>query len=118
MIAGKSDAGVHAGRSSEHGRNLRRWWSVITALLVAAVFLEAVFAGAMLSGVGWARRAHAATAGLLIASAAVAGLVGLVTLRRIPHGPRLGLTLLSMAAVVFLQAAAGAMSAKGANLMW
>ena len=102
----------------EPGRNLRRWWGVITALLVAAIFIEAVFAGAMMSGVGWARAVHAANAVLLIASTTVAGLVSLITLRRVPHGPRLGWTLLSLAAVLVLQAAAGALSAKGASLLW
>lgn len=95
-----------------------RWWRLITIALVAAVFTEAVFAGAMLSGAGWARPAHALTAGLLVASTLVAGLVAIVTLRRAPHGAKLGLTLLALAATVFLQAAVGALSAKGANLLW
>ncbi|MEX2250308.1 MAG: hypothetical protein WD671_11805, partial [Parvibaculum sp.] len=78
----------------------------------------AVFAGAMLSGYGWARTAHLANAGLLIASTIAAGLVAVVTLRRIPHGPRLGLILLLLAAVVFLQTAIGKSAANGTNLMW
>ena len=94
------------------------WWSVITSLLVTAVFAEAVFAGAMLSGVGWARMAHAVTAGMLVAGTFTAGLVALATLRRIPNGLGLSLTLLSLAGVMFLQAAVGALSAKGANLLW
>jgi hypothetical protein len=98
--------------------NLRQWWSVITTLLVVAIFTEAVFAGAMLSGAGWARTAHSVTAVVLIASTATAGLVAVITLRRIPHGAKLGLTLLSLAAVVFLQIAVGKLSAGGANLMW
>ena len=98
--------------------NLRRWWSVITTLLATAIFSEAVFAGAMLSGADWARRAHSANAAVLIASTLAAGLVALVTLRRIPHGLQLGLALLSLAAVAFVQAALGALSAKGANLLW
>lgn len=99
-------------------RNLRRWWTVITTLLVAAIFVEAVFAGAMLSGAGWARKAHAAGAAALIASSLVAGIVCVATLRRVPHGPRLGLTLLALGGVVLLQAAVGVMNAKGANLLW
>jgi hypothetical protein len=97
---------------------LRQWWSVITILLVVAVFIEAVFAGAMLSGVGWARTAHSANAAMLIASTITAGIVSAVTLRRVRHGPKLGLTLLSLAALIFIQAAVGALSAKGANLLW
>jgi hypothetical protein len=99
-------------------RNLRRWWSVITTLLVAAILVEAALAGAMLSGAGWAHRAHALGAAVLIASTIAAGLVGVVTLRRIPHGLRLGMTLLALGVAVFLQAALGAMTAKGANLLW
>jgi hypothetical protein len=112
---------VHADRanaSSQPGRNLRRWWIVVTTLLVASFFLEAVFAGAMLSGVGWARRAHAATAALVIVSTLTAALVSALTLRHVRHGPRLGLILLSLAAAAFFQAAVGALSAKGANLTW
>ncbi len=104
--------------SIEPSASLRQWWRVITTLLLAAIFLEAVFAGAMLSGIDWARTAHRVNAAILIASTLAAGLVAVVTLRRVAHGPKLGLTLLSLAAVVFLQAALGALSAKGANLLW
>ncbi len=72
----------------------------------------------MLSGVGWARMAHAGNAAILIASRLAAGLVSVVMLRGVPHGLKLGLTLLSLAATLFIQAAVGAFSAKGANLMW
>ncbi|MET0183268.1 MAG: hypothetical protein ABW199_10315 [Caulobacterales bacterium] len=104
--------------SNEPGRNLRHMWGVITTLLVAAIFIEAVFAGAMLSGAGWARAAHSATAAILIASTISSGLVCVITLRRIPHGLKLGLALLSLAVVLLLQAAIGALNAKGANLLW
>lgn len=104
--------------SNDRGRNMRRWWNVITALIAAAIFIEAVFAGAMLSGIDWARAAHAANAVILIATTATAGLVAIIALRRIPHGTKLGLTLLSLAAAVLLQTALGRMSAHGANLMW
>ena len=99
-------------------RSLRQWWGAIATLLAAAVFIQAVFAGAMLSGVNWARTAHASTAIVVIVSAAAAGLIALVTLRRIPHGLKLGITLLSLAAALFLQTALGRMSMQGANLMW
>lgn len=96
----------------------RQLWSVITILLVVDVVIEAVFAGAILSGADWARRAHSVNAVILIASTATAGLVAILTLRRIPQGMKLGLALLSLAAVVFLQMAVGKLSAEGANLMW
>lgn len=104
--------------SIEPNVTLREWWSVITTLLLAAIFIEAVFAGAMLSGVEWARTAHRVNAAILVGSTLIAGLVAVVTLRRIAHGLKLGLTLLSLAAAIFLQAVVGALSAKGANLLW
>jgi hypothetical protein len=104
--------------SSQADRALRQWWTVVTVLLAASFFMEAVFAGAMLSGLGWARKAHAASAMMLIGSTLVAGLVALVGLRRIPHGLRLGSILLSLAGAALVQAAVGALSAKGANLTW
>ena len=96
----------------------RQAWSVVAALLMADVFLEAVFAGAMLSGAPWANQAHAANAVLLLAACALAGLIALATLRRAAGGRTLGLTLLALAAAVFAQMALGAMSRHGANLLW
>ena len=121
MSADKYDVAVGLGESSvptEQSRNVWRGWSVITGLIALAVLFEAIFAGAMLSGVEWAHRAHAVNAGILIASALIAGLFAVVTLRRIPQGVKLGRTLLALGTVVFLQAAVGALSAKGANLLW
>jgi len=115
------DIAVGAGQptgSGEPSRNLRRWWGVIATLIVAAIFIEAVFAGAMLSGAGWARKAHAAGALALIVATLAAGFISTVTLRRIPHGLRLGLTLIALAAVVFVQTALGRAAAHGANLLW
>jgi hypothetical protein len=119
MTSDKSASAVGLGGAlAPVGGNLRRSWSVVTVLLVAAVFIEAVFAGAMLSGLGWARPAHAITAGGLVVATATAGLMAVITLRRVPHGRKLGLTLSSLAVVLILQAAVGALSAKGANLLW
>jgi hypothetical protein len=122
MNADKHDAAVGLGGGStvptEQSRDLRRRWSVITNLIALAVLTEAVFAGAMLSGVGWARSAHAVNAGVVVASAFIAGLICVLTLRAISSGFKLGLTLLSLAAAVFIQAALGALSAKGTNLLW
>lgn len=104
--------------SIERNASLREWWSVITILLLAAVFTEAVFAGAILSGADWARTAHRLNAAILIALTLTAGLAAIVTLRHVTHGRRLGLILLSLTASIFLQAAIGVLSAKGANLLW
>jgi hypothetical protein len=103
---------------SQPDRKARRLWSILTALLLAGFFTEAVFAGWMLSGAGWARRAHSLTAELLIVASLVAGVLSMITLRRVGGGPRLGLILLAVTAVAFLQAAVGVLSAKGANLTW
>jgi hypothetical protein len=118
MSADRYDASLHLGQPQGPPRALRRWWGVTAIALVAAVFIEAVFAGAMLSGAGWARPAHAATALLLVVSSAVAGLIGLFTLRRVPHGLRFSLTLMSLAIVLFVQMALGRLSAHGAGLLW
>jgi hypothetical protein len=107
--------------SSDHASTVpkaRPWWGVVTSLLLAAVFLEAVFAGALLSGYGWALAAHGATAGILIASATVAALVALATLRRVPGGWKLGLTLSALAVLLVAQAAVGMLTEKGTNLLW
>jgi hypothetical protein len=103
---------------SDGSDNLRMRWSVITSLIVFAVLMEALFAGAMLSGVSWARAAHAVTAAIVIVGSLAAGLVCVITLRRISHGLKLGRTLLALTAALILQAAVGALSAKGANLLW
>ena len=121
MNADKYDVAVGLAGSTVptgHRRDLRRWWSVITNLIAFAVLLEAIFAGAMLSGVGWARTAHAVNASIVVASAFIAGLICVITLRGISNGFKLGLMLLSLAAVVLIQAAAGALSARGTNLLW
>jgi len=115
------DARVHGDPSTgadQPRRNLRLGWTVFTILLAVGFFLEAVFAGSILSGVVWARKAHAATAMILIVLSFTGAFVGLATLRRYRSGARLGLILLSLAAGTLVQAALGAMSAKGANLTW
>lgn len=104
--------------SIEPANNLRRRWGVVTTLLVGGIFIQAVFAGAMLSGEDWARTAHSVTAVLLIVATIASGLISLVGLRRIPHGVKLGLTLLSLAAAVILQTVVGKLTSQGANLLW
>lgn len=99
-------------------RNPRRLWSAITILLLIAVVMEAVFAGAMFSGVGWARATHSTMAIVLLASMLTAALASFISLRHIPNGTKLGLTLLSLTAVTFLQIAAGKLTAAGSNLLW
>ena len=121
MNTANYEAAIHldpSTDSSRPSRELRRWWRGITTLVVVAIFTQAIFAGLMLSGVDWGRRAHSVNAAVLIAATLSASVGALVTLRRIPHGPRFGLTLLALAVVIFFEAALGSLSAKGANLMW
>jgi hypothetical protein len=121
MTAGKHGAAVHVDGPTESSRpehDLRPWWSVITSLLVAAIFAQAVFAGLMLSGVEWGRTAHAVGAVVLIAATLGASLAAVITLRRVAHGLKFGFTLLLLAVVVSLQTAVGKSMVGGANLMW
>lgn len=103
--------------NTDHG-SVRQTWIAITAMLMAGVFAQAIFAGAMLSGEEWARPAHKLGSIAVVAATLLAGLAGLVMLRRVPHGLRLGLTLLALAAAALLQNTIGLWSAQGANLMW
>jgi hypothetical protein len=94
------------------------WWRVVTIIIVMAIFAQAVFAGAMLSGFEWAHTAHAVNALVVVAATPLASLAALATLRRTRNGLKLGLLLLALAAVVFVQFALGRLAARGANLMW
>jgi len=95
-----------------------RWWRPATILLAAAIFMQAVFAGAMLSGFDWARAAHAANALVVVVASAAASLAATVTLRRSQNGRRLAFVLFGLTVVVLVQFVLGRMAAKGANLMW
>jgi hypothetical protein len=115
------NAVVHPRRSfgaGEPDQGLCRWWVPVTVVLAADLFVEAIFAGAMLSGAPWARAAHAANAALLILASLIAGLAAIAALRRVPQGLRLGLTLLALAALVLVQTGLGRASAHGAHLLW
>jgi hypothetical protein len=72
----------------------------------------------MLSGVAWALRAHAVTAAILIASAAIAALVAFINRRSAANGTRLGAILSALALLVLAQTAVGMLSARGANFLW
>ncbi|MBS0472270.1 MAG: hypothetical protein JSR60_14455 [Proteobacteria bacterium] len=95
-----------------------RWWRVVTALLALAVFSEAVFAGAMLSGFAGAMRAHGTTAAVVTACTLIAALVAFVALRRQRNGRRLAWWLLTLAAALIVQAVLGILSMKGDNVLW
>jgi hypothetical protein len=121
-MATNNGAAVHLGGPGEVRNDRRRsvllGWIAITAFLALAVFAEACFAGAMLSGIAWAHAAHKANAAVLMASSLAASLAAVVMLWRVPQGRRLALSLLSLAVLLFVQAGIGTLSAKGANLLW
>lgn len=98
--------------------NVRRWGTVIMTVILLGLFFQACFAGAMISGAGWALRAHSLTSTALIVATIVASLVSLATFRRSPHGLKFGLGLLALAMLMLAQAAVGILSAKGSNLLW
>jgi hypothetical protein len=97
---------------------LRQWRGVVTPAFLAAVFVQAVLAGVMMSGAAWARTAHSAMAGILIAGALGTALAAFANFRQVRQGVRLAWTLLALGAVLALQASLGALSAKGVNLLW
>lgn len=105
-------------REPNAATRLRVWWSAVTVLLAGGIFVQAGFAGGMLSGFSFAHSAHAMTAGVLTAATFISGLVALVSLRGIENGRKLGWTLLALAAAIFIQTVIGKLSAEGANLMW
>src|SRR5262249_39652566 len=96
----------------------RAWWRAVSILLVIAIFLQALFAGGMLSGIAWARAAHMANGVLVVAATLAASLAAFVALRHVRGGLKLGLVLLALAAVLAVQFGLGRMAATGANLMW
>lgn len=99
-------------------KRLRAWWSTVTIIITVGIFGQAGFAGAMLSGFDFAHGAHAMTAGVLTAATLVAGLVALVTLRKVQNGRKMSWILLALAAVIACQTVIGKLSADGVNLMW
>jgi hypothetical protein len=116
-----ANASIHLDRPTESGRpghNQRLLWSAVTIALLTGFFVEAIFAGAMLSGVAWGRRAHAILAACLIVATLAAGVFSTITLRRLRRGLTLGLALLALGTISMVQGAVGAMSAKGVNLTW
>lgn len=121
MTTSKSDAEAHPGALIDSGHPARaqqRLWRAVAATIMAGIFAQAISAGALLSGADWAQAAHRGMAAALIVSALVAGVVAVITLRKVTHGTRFGMTLLTLAVLIFLQAAVGKSIAQGATLMW
>jgi hypothetical protein len=100
------------------GRAPARTWTVFTAVLTWAVFLQAVTAGRVLTGDEWARDVHRIAAGLLLIVAVVGGLVALVRLRDRAGGRRFGWLLVAMGVGLLVQHSLGTAAADGDDTLW
>lgn len=110
--------GLDSAQKIAPGHGMQPRWRGVAIALAAAVLLQAVFAGAILSGDAWAPRAHAVAAMALVGASVMAALVAALTLRRVAHGPRLARVLAMLALVIAAQTMIGRSAAGGANLMW
>jgi hypothetical protein len=95
-----------------------RAWSVFTAVLTWAVFLQAVTAGRILSGDEWALDVHLAAAGLLVLVSLGGGLVALARLRHRAGGRRFAVALIAMSVGLLVQHGLGSAAADGEDTMW
>jgi hypothetical protein len=96
-----------------------RAWSVLTRLLVVAVFTQSIFAGVLLSGEGWGRTAHGIMALTLVAVTMGAGIAAALTARGVSRdADRLTVLLFALAVILGAQTVIGRLSAEGQNLLW
>jgi hypothetical protein len=96
-----------------------RVWSVLTRLLLVAVFTQSIFAGVLLSGGGWGRTAHAITALALVAVTLGAAIAAALTVRGVSRdADKLVVVLFALAAILFAQTVIGRLSAEGQILLW
>ena len=93
-------------------------WQVVTTVLMLAIFSQAITAGLLLRGDGWAQTVHRTAAGALVAATFVAGVVALVTLRGEPRGRRMGTLLVVLAVGLVVQYALGAAAVDGKDVLW
>ena len=93
-------------------------WQVVTTVLMLAIFSQAITAGLLLRGDGWAQTFHRSAAGALVAATFVAGVVALVTLRAEARGRRMGTMLVVIAVGLVVEYALGAASVEGKDVLW
>jgi hypothetical protein len=93
-------------------------WQAVTTVLMLAIFSQAITAGLLLRGDGWAQTVHRTAAGILVAATFVAGLVALVTLRDESRGRRMGTLLVVLAVGLVVQYALGAAAVDGKDVLW
>jgi hypothetical protein len=83
-------------------RSAAHAWSMLTWLLVVAVFTQSIFAGVLLSGEGWGRTAHGITALALVAVTVAAGIAAALTVRGVSRdASRLTVLLFALAVILF-----------------
>jgi hypothetical protein len=95
-----------------------RAWVVFTTVLMWVVFLQAVTAGRILRGDGWARDVHRTAAGVLVLAALGGGVVALVRLRDRARGRRFGLMLVVIGVALLVQHGLGTAAADGDDTLW
>ena len=93
-------------------------WQVVTTVLMLAIFSQAITAGLLLRGDGWAETFHRTAAGVLVAATFVAGIVALATLRDERRGRRMGALLVVLAIGLVVQYALGAAAVAGKDVLW
>jgi hypothetical protein len=113
MTATEPGAGV-----ATVGRSPARGWIAFTTIITVGVFFQAVTAGRILVGDGWARDIHRATAGLLLVAAIAGGIVAVVRLRDRAGGREFGLMLVAMGVALLVQYGLGSAAADGKDTLW
>jgi heme A synthase len=93
-------------------------WQAVTTVLMLAIFSQAITAGLLLRGDGWAQTFHRTAAGVLVAATFVAGVVALATLRDERRGRRMGILLVVLAIGLVVQYALGAAAVDGKDVLW
>ena len=106
-----------AETASTDGGIGRGWFWFATATM-AAVFLQSVTAGRILSGDHWARTTHRVVAGVLVFLVFAAGLAALVVLRDRTGGRQMAAALLGLAAGLAVEYRLGAAAADGEDAVW
>lgn len=95
-----------------------RAWGVFTYALLWGIFLQSVFAGALMSGESWSRSYHHVTGQVLGLVTLAAAITAAVRLRRVTHGRRMTLMLFGLFVTFVVQVNTGILAADGENVMW
>lgn len=95
-----------------------RAWAGFASVMTWAIFLQAVTAGRLMSGDGWARDAHRLGAEVLFLATLAAGVAAAVRLRAVDGGGRLALLLVGSAVALFVQHGLGTAAADGEDTLW